>query len=182
MRLSFYWQQHRSIAINPYDKLSFAKAINEALIMPEQERISRWQDLERHVWGQTAQHWCTSFIESLSKGAVDVLNRPHTSPRLTGVAGQSPEFDITSALVPYRASSKRLLLIDLEGTLLPNTPKISHGFKHHLAEKIAHALVNLDTQLTQLASDPTNTVYIMSGAPPSEIDGLARRYPKLGWM
>lgn len=173
---------HRSIAINPYDKLAFARAINEALTMPESERISRWQDLERHVWAQTAQQWCTSFLESLSKGAPDVLARPQASPRLPGSTDLSPELDVQEALAVYKTCSKRLILLDLEGTLVHIKQRLTRRLTGHGHALMEQSLQGLDTHLKRLAGDPQNTVYVMSGAPPTELDDLAKQYPSIGWI
>lgn len=150
--------------------------------MPETERISRWQDLERHVWAQTAQHWCSSFLESLQKRTVDAFSRPQASPRLPGSTDVSPELDVDEALKAYKSSSKRLLLLDLEGTLVHMKHRLARRLTGHGHALMAHSLDGLDTHLMRLASDPLNTVYVMSGAPPAELDELAKKYPRLGWM
>lgn len=150
--------------------------------MPETERISRWQDLERHVWAQTAQYWCTSFLESLQKGAIDVLSRPHASPRLPGSTDLSPELDVDEAVAVYKTTSKRLILLDLEGTLVHTSGRLARRLRGHGHALMAQSLQGLDTHLIRLAKDPRNTVYVMSGAPPTELDDLAKQYPNLGWM
>lgn len=150
--------------------------------MPEMERMSRWQDLERHVWGQTAQHWCTSFLESLQKGAVDVFMRPQASPRLPGATEVSPELDVNEALEAYKSSKKRLILLDLEGTLVHAKHRLARRLTGRGHAAMANSLDGLDTHLNKLAADSQNTVYVMSGAPPVELDDLAKQYPHLGWM
>lgn len=150
--------------------------------MPETERIARWQDLERHVWAQTAQHWCTSFLESFQKGATDVLSRPQASPRLPGSTDVSPELDVDEALNVYKNASKRLILLDLEGTLVHIKHRLARRLTGHGHALMADSLEGLDTHLMRLASDSHNTVYVMTGAPPTELNDLAKQYPNLGWM
>lgn len=151
--------------------------------MSENERISRWQDLERHVWGQTAQHWCSTFLSTLQRGALDSRALPHASPRMSGSSGLPRKFDVKKALPTYSASKKRLILCDLEGTLIADTHHLARQIRSHGNGQIEALLDGeMAEALDTLALQVTNTVYIMSGRPPAELDPLVRLHPRLGWM
>ena len=178
--------QQRCIPINPYDKLQFARAINEALTMPEDEKISRWRDLERHVWSQTAQHWCTGFLHALQREAVDVKTRPVQSPREGGEQDSDlpPRFDAGEAVTAFSSSQKRLILLDLEGTLCSDDA-ISHKAADP-GENNEVSSFELKPEVTaclnKLASNPRNMIYIMSGRSSSSLEGLAQQLPSIGFV
>lgn len=174
--LSSFLQQ-RCLPINPYDKLQCARAINEALVMPEQEKISRWRDLERHVWSQTAQHWCTGFLHALQREVVDVKTKPQSASSQGGSHdGLPPVFKASAASAPFDASAKRLLLLDFEGTLC-------HDDLHASGQQ-GSALLDEETTavLSELAGNAKNTVYIMSGRSVGDLQDLARSLPKIGFV
>jgi trehalose 6-phosphate synthase/phosphatase len=52
-----------------------AEAIYEALIMDEEERTVRWQELYRHVTTNTAQYWVESFIGEVNRTHCDFKRR-----------------------------------------------------------------------------------------------------------
>ncbi|KAF5367337.1 hypothetical protein D9615_010280 [Tricholomella constricta] len=108
---SYSYSGFRScIAINPWDTRGTAAAINQALTMSDEEALTRWEDLHNHVTTQTAQAFVTSFLNRTLRAHAEDL-APNTE--LT----QVPRLDAPRVLPRYRHSRKRLLLVDLEGTL-----------------------------------------------------------------
>jgi len=55
-----------AIIVNPYDPDEVAEAINDALMMPGDERRSRWEALYATVSRDSAAAWCQRFLEELS--------------------------------------------------------------------------------------------------------------------
>ncbi|RDB18114.1 putative alpha,alpha-trehalose-phosphate synthase [UDP-forming] subunit [Hypsizygus marmoreus] len=105
---SYSYSGFRScIAINPWDTRGTAAAINQALTMSDDEALMRWEDLHNHVTTQTAQAFVTTFLTRCL--------RAHSEDLASGVA--VPIFDVARVLPRYRHSRKRLILVDLEGTL-----------------------------------------------------------------
>lgn len=155
--------------------------------MPEEERISRWRDLERHVWSQTAQHWCTGFVTALQREIVDVKTRPASSSA-AGSQSQPPEFDAQRAVWDYNLAQKRLLLIDFEDTLVPDvTHHRKHAKKGLLAQATEHdhrVLLDSETEqaLDKLSGDKKNTAYLMSGKAREDLAALVQRFPNLGFI
>lgn len=58
-----------ALIVNPYDADEVAEAIHEALVMPQDERRSRWEALYATVDRDSAAAWCQRFLEELSAKA-----------------------------------------------------------------------------------------------------------------
>lgn len=55
-----------AIIVNPYDPGEVAEAINDALVMPGDERRARWEALYATVNRDSAAAWCQRFLDELS--------------------------------------------------------------------------------------------------------------------
>lgn len=153
--------------------------------MSEDEKISRWRDLERHVWSQTAQHWCTGFLHALQREAVDVKTRPLHSPGAGEEAGSDlpPLFDADAAVKAFSTSQKRLILLDLEGTLCSDDA-ISHksgAASDNNAVQDFELTDSVLKALDKLCGSSKNMIYIMSGRSRSALESLASRFPAIGF-
>lgn len=152
------------IGINPWNTCQVAAAIYQALTMPEEEREQRWYDLHRTVVTQTAQHWITSVLSQ--------LERAHQQqPSAENVF--IPRLEIAQLVSEWRASRSRLILVDLEQTLVLEDPVEvhKHGFRPQ------PALVRL---LKRLTSDRRNYVYLLSGKGTVALDRIAAQVPEVG--
>jgi trehalose 6-phosphate synthase len=54
-----------ALMVNPHDPVDVAAALQKALIMPREERRSRWETMREPVFSTTAQSWCRSFLDVL---------------------------------------------------------------------------------------------------------------------
>ncbi|KAF9338243.1 hypothetical protein BG006_007728 [Podila minutissima] len=136
------------LRVNPWNYTEVAEAIHDALVMGEEEKTLRWNELKKHVCINTAQFWAQGFVSELIKVHGDVQRR---------YSIHIPLLDMQVVLPQYQAAKRRLLLLDYDGTLLPydrHTPLRSKG-KTSKEEMIR--------VVRELAQDPKNTVYIMSG-------------------
>lgn len=92
--------------------------------MPMEEARSRWEDLHNHVTTQTAQAFVTMFLNRVVRSNVE-HGRVHGSSFgvATGKAGEGEGGHVVPHLSPqlliskYKHSQRRLILVDLEGTL-----------------------------------------------------------------
>ncbi|WFD03389.1 hypothetical protein MOBT1_002078 [Malassezia obtusa] len=154
------------IGINPWNARQVAGAIHRALTMPQEEREQRWYDLHRTVVTQTAQHWITSVLSQ--------LERAHQrQPRFDSV--YIPRLEIAQLVSEWRAARSRLLLVDLEGTLVQEDVVHVHRHGFHPAPALVH-------RLQRLASDTRNYVYLLSGKGTRALDRLAERVPGVGFV
>ena len=56
-----------AMIVNPYDIEGTARALYEALHMPQKERREQWEGLMKDVRKHTAKAWCDTFLDSLEQ-------------------------------------------------------------------------------------------------------------------
>lgn len=127
--------------INPYDISSIASAIYQVLNTSDDTRCIDHKFNYQYVRTHTVQGWAKNFIADLSSS--NVLPRPSPAELL----------DSERVHKAYKKASKRVLLLDYDGTLVPlaGTP-----------EQASPTQNVLDT-LKKLTTDPKNVVYVVSG-------------------
>ena len=67
-------QMEGALIINPYDCQAMGNAVHRALIMPQEERIERWQTMMERISRESLTWWRESFIDALS--SVPRVNPP----------------------------------------------------------------------------------------------------------
>ncbi|KAG6899346.1 hypothetical protein C0993_011062 [Termitomyces sp. T159_Od127] len=191
---SYSYSGFRScIAIDPWDTRGTADAINQALTMSDDEARTRWEELHNHVTTQTAQAFVMTFLSRTLRAHSDDL-APHAEV-------QVPVLDLGRVVPRYRHSRKRLLLIDLEGTLWRRD--LSREGLSMMEDDYRRAAVPRDSEdaeaegeaekglvdvpeevvsvLEKLVGDMRNEVWLLSGL---RVQGLleriGRRVPRLG--
>ncbi|KAJ7139621.1 alpha,alpha-trehalose-phosphate synthase [Mycena epipterygia] len=168
---SYSYSGFRScIAINPWDTRGTASAINQALTMSEDEALSRWEDLHNHVTTQTGQAFVTTFLSRCL--------RSHTEQHLQSHEA-APTLDMHRVLPRYKHSSKRLLLMDFEGTLWMR-PKLTPGAPADNADA-DEGLERALEVLRRFAADRRNDVWLLSGLPVTGVLArIAKEVPRIG--
>ncbi|KAF0420413.1 glycosyltransferase family 20-domain-containing protein [Gigaspora margarita] len=149
-----------AIMVNPWDYSGVAKAINDALIMSNEEKQNKHLQLYRHVTVHTAQFWAKSFIKELVQ-CLTSSNQTNTTPSL----------DAQCLLTKYKQSKNRLLLFDYDGTLTPIVKTPSQAIP---PPEMLEAL-------QKLAEDPKNTVWIVSGRDQDVLEEWLGSIKKLGF-
>ena len=136
-----------AILVNPYHTDALAKAIYEALHMPEEERIERHTNMSEYVSKFTIQHWAENFVLELQEQEQEheLLTLAHPTAL--------PLLEKDGVVDTYRTASKRLIILGLLGTLI--------AFDAFRELRPIDDAVWKD--LLALASDPRNTVVIISG-------------------
>lgn len=150
------------LSVNPWDYRQCAEAIKTALEMEDPEKERRWKGLYKAVTHHTAEHWFTAFIERLDKVYDEQHRRDTTSV---------PRLSINALGQQYQESSRRLFILDYEGTLA------SWGSPTSIILTSPQRTIDV---LNDILSDSKNTVYVMSGRTPEELDQLFKRVPNLG--
>jgi trehalose 6-phosphate synthase/phosphatase len=147
-----------ALIINPVHTEDFARALEQALTMPDDEQIRRNEILQERLRRYDINRWADEFVQSMiSTQKTEAARRARL---LTGKA-------FTALLQQYRASSRRSLLLDYDGTLVPfaTEPKLAHPDKE---------LLDL---LSSLGSDTANEVVIISGRPRSDLEEWFGKLP-----
>lgn len=135
-----------SIRVNPSDRREVSKAIKQALTMPKKEQSVRLTSMQRRIARYTVQRWGQDFLDQLDSVTEDCSKS--STERLMPA-------DVTQIVESYLAGSKRLILLDYDGTL--------KSFTSSLTPELARpskALLNL---LTKIANTPNTKLCIVSG-------------------
>ncbi|KAG0231359.1 hypothetical protein BGW41_002225 [Actinomortierella wolfii] len=136
------------LRVNPWNCSEVATAIHDALTMSEEEKVLRWNELNKHVCTNTAQYWANAFVHELAKVHSDVQRRYQI---------HIPLLDMNKIVPIFKSAKRRLLFFDYDGTLIPydRQPIVrQHGQTSH---------ADMIQLVSRLASDPANIIYIMSG-------------------
>jgi trehalose 6-phosphate synthase/phosphatase len=140
-----------AIIVNPNNKEEIAKALKEALTMPNEEQGERNRIMQRRLQRYNVERWAHDFMESLS--LTKNLQQELSAKRLT--------HKIKRKLIgDSHKSKKRLIFLDYDGTLAP------------FAEKPEQAKPDkeLPTLLEALTKDSRNEVVIVSGRNKESLD------------
>jgi trehalose 6-phosphate synthase len=65
-------QMGAALLVNPYDTVGVARRIHEALYMPKEERIERWNALMRTLRNSDLDGWFNSFLGALQACSLPV--------------------------------------------------------------------------------------------------------------
>lgn len=151
-----------ALLVNPWDYRQCAEAIHTALSRDEQERQEVWTKLHQAVLQNSTHNWVKSFSETLSR----VWNE-QSSREIMAV----PRLQINKLEEMYHRSSRRLIIVDYEGTLA------SWGSPKSIIVTTPQRAI---TTLAELTEDPRNVVYVMSARMPEEMERLFRLVTGLG--
>lgn len=150
------------LSVNPWNYRQCAEAIKTALVMNEEEKKSRWNNLYKAVMHHTAEHWYKSFLKRLDKVYDEQNLRQATSV---------PRLSVNQLEKTYQISKKRLFILDYEGALVNwGSPK----------DTILTSPQRTLDVLNDVLQDERNIVYVMSDRRPEELDQLFKRVPNLG--
>jgi trehalose 6-phosphate synthase/phosphatase len=140
-----------ALLINPFNEERTASTIERALALDEDERRQRMKALHARVLRNNVFWWGDRFLTSLSEAVTERGRYIDTQPK------RLPPAEIQAA---YMNSSRRLLILDYDGTLIP--------FAHRPQQAVpASSAISL---LTALAADPKNCVALVSGRSAKDLD------------
>ena len=135
-----------ALIINPFHREDVAKALEQALTMPVEEQVRRNQILQERLRRYNVVRWADDFVQALlSTQKTEAARRARL---LTGKA-------YSNMIQQYRTATRRVLLLDYDGTLVPFAPE----------PRLALPDTELLETLAALGSDPANEVTIISGRP-----------------
>lgn len=139
-----------AIIVNPRDIESLVFALKQALTMRRRELMRRLKNMRKHLASHTVQDWAKDFIDALES---PIPGTPHLTYTLNRRLKQK-------LIKQYLLSSKRLLLLDYDGSLVP--------FKGNYSEaEPPKALINL---LKGLSEQPLNEIVLVSGRKLNDLD------------
>jgi trehalose 6-phosphate synthase/phosphatase len=147
-----------ALIINPFHREDFAKALEQALTMPVEEQIRRNKLLQERLQRYNVVRWADDFVQALlSTQKIEAARRARA---LTNKP-------LAALLQRYRATTRRAILLDYDGTLVPFAAE----------PRLAQPDADLLELLTALGSDPANELTIVSGRPRSTLENWFGRLP-----
>ncbi len=177
-----------SIHVNPWKLAEIAHAIECSLRMDVEEHRRRIKYDSEFVTRVTTQRWALAVLMDLKSVKKNVTHGQYSGAglglgfRLLGMDTGFYSLDTGAVAKAYRNSSCRLLVLDYGGTLV-SSDKNDNVKLFSLAKKAAKRNTpheDLINELTQLCSDPRNTVFVVSGKERGELIETLGSVPNLG--
>jgi trehalose 6-phosphate synthase/phosphatase len=133
-----------ALVINPNDVHEVAEKIRQGFEMSEEEQGIRMAAMQQRIAGYDVQAWAEDFIKGLNN--IKIRQQTFQEQFLD-------EFSRRRILDRFRASHKRLLLLDYDGTLVPFTG----------IPEMAKPEASLLKLLSNLGKRANTEVYLISG-------------------
>ncbi|KAK4518855.1 copper-binding transcription factor [Mucor velutinosus] len=132
-----------ALIVNPFDYAGVAKALNEALLMGPEDKLTRHTQLFNYVKEHSAAFWAKSFVKQLVESTKNFSLQSQSTPALN-----TEQF-----MDNYKKANKRLMFFDYDGTLTPivSVPTDAKPFPEMLE------------YIQDLCNDPRNEVWVVSG-------------------
>jgi len=163
-----------AIRVNPWNIEATAEGMNEAISMPEQEKQLRHEKHYRYVSSHDVAYWSRSFTQDLERACKDHFRRTCWGIGLGfgfRVVALDPNFtklNIDSIVNAYEISESRAILLDYDGTLVPQTS---------INKPPSPEVVSI---INTLCSDRRNIVFLVSGRDKDTLGEWFASCPKLG--
>ncbi|CAL1400836.1 unnamed protein product [Linum trigynum] len=146
-----------AIRVNPWNIESTAEAMNEAISMSDNEKQLRHEKHYRYVSSHDVAYWSRSFFQDLERACKDHFRRRCWGIGLSfgfRVVALDPNFrklSIDAIVSAYLRSKKRAILLDYDGTVMPQTS---------INKSPSQEVLSI---INTLSSDAKNTVFLVSG-------------------
>ncbi|MEZ0318577.1 MAG: bifunctional alpha,alpha-trehalose-phosphate synthase (UDP-forming)/trehalose-phosphatase [Pyrobaculum sp.] len=134
-----------ALIVNPNDESGVADAIKRALTMSEDEQCRRIKAMQERLRQHDVVKWAVDFIHTLFTARSD-----EAQARPTNLLTPA---DVEAVVQSFQSASRRLLLLDYDGTLLPHYPYAYQAVPDSELIKL----------LTSLAALPETHVAVVSG-------------------
>ena len=141
-----------AILINPNDTNQLVEAIDQALMMPEQEQVQHMTTMQNSLKLYNISHWVNLFMESLT--TIKEMQRSMQTRHLD-------ELSQEKMLKEFSKASERLIFLDYDGTLT--------GF--HSDPRDAKPDDELKDLMTRLVKEDKNIVVVISGRDKDTLGG-----------
>lgn len=145
-----------AILVNPWDIKGMADAMHKVLTLTPKESNQRWEKAFNHVKTHDATNWVTGFLTQLKKAYIE---------QQRGVPTVLPKLNVDAYSEKYKQAEKRLFVVDYEG----KSSVLVILIVETLVAWASGPGIVLTTQprvvsvVNDLAVDPRNIVYVMSG-------------------
>ena len=151
-----------ALQVNPYDEERSAQTVARALEMPEPERRQRMGVMYQRLLRNDVFEWGKRFLEGLRRAVAERDASGEACP---------PLLDLEELSAAWAQSTRRLVLLDYDGTLVPFASR----------PQDAAPPPKLLRRLTDLAADGQNIVAIVSGRSRVDLERWFDEVPGL-WL
>jgi trehalose 6-phosphate synthase/phosphatase len=132
-----------------------ADQIHKVLTMSPEESARRWEIAFNHVKTHDATNWVNGFLGELKDAYIE---------QQRGVPTVLPKLNVEAYSRPYTTSDRRLFVIDYEGirsvTILISGTLVAWASGPGIVLTTQPKVISI---LNDLAADPRNVVFVMSG-------------------
>ena len=143
-----------AILVNPYDIPQVAEAIDFALNMSIAEQRRRLKKMQKRISEYNIETWANDYLSELSIAVEANSSKPKNLSK----------DNIKKLLSDYKHSSKRLIMLDYDGTL--------RSFVSSPEEFLARPTAKVKKILKSLTKDKRNKVVIVSGRPKTTLENF----------
>lgn len=153
-----------AIRVNPWDIDAVAEALNLALTMPDAEKHLRHEKHYRYVSSHDVAYWARSFVQDLERACQNHYNKRcwgfglGLSFRVVSLSPSFRKLNVDYIASAYRRTSKRVIFLDYDGTIVPQTSM------NKCPSPEVFSVLNA------LCNDPKNTVFVVSGRGKTQLD------------
>jgi trehalose 6-phosphate synthase/phosphatase len=133
-----------ALIVNPNDRSEIASALKEALLMPVEDQKRRNASMQERLRRYDVVRWASDFVGNLAD--MKSIQEDFNAKLLT-------QKERNSFLRAYASSTRRLLLLDYDGTLVPFARR----------PQLAIPPPTLLSTLNRLSSDTQNSIVLISG-------------------
>mmetsp|Transcript_98530 Transcript_98530/g.274132 ORF Transcript_98530/g.274132 Transcript_98530/m.274132 type:complete len:819 (+) Transcript_98530:129-2585(+) len=155
-----------AIRVNPWNLQDTANAINEALEMPDEDKLALHNYAYQYVTEHTSQKWAETFLQSLQEACSDLMEVTAEVP---------PLLPYEELLTEWSDSAKRLIIIDLLECLVPARRGL--GMRGSRRPKTVSLPGELRQCLETIASSPSTTVVITTDKSRDVLASVAGNLP-----
>eukprot|EP00742_Colponemidia_sp_Colp-10_P008648 GILJ01009382.1.p1 GENE.GILJ01009382.1~~GILJ01009382.1.p1 ORF type:complete len:1037 (-),score=136.84 GILJ01009382.1:160-3270(-) len=156
------------LRVNPWNIEEVSSAMDRALTMPLQERTQRWQLDYHYVSMHSTLLWAENFLLDLKRARKKEEQFTYMGLgfglgyRVLGMGSDFLPLDPEEVSKSYRKSHNRVILLDHEGTLVPEGSSGATAAEHLSARGFGPSSTVLSC-LEAMCKDEKNTVFILSG-------------------
>ncbi|KAG0466954.1 hypothetical protein HPP92_018534 [Vanilla planifolia] len=146
-----------AIRVNPWNVEAVADAINLAITMPESEKQLRHDKHYKYVSSHDVSYWAKSFDQDLQRACKDHFMRRcwgigfGLNFRVVSLGLNFRKLSVEHIVSAYRRTSSRLILLDYDGTMMPQS-----SIDKTPSKKVIDVL-------NGLCLDEKNVVFLVSG-------------------
>ncbi|VAI29441.1 unnamed protein product [Triticum turgidum subsp. durum] len=118
-----------AIRVNPWNIDTTAEAMNESIALSENEKQLRHEKHYRYVCTHDVAYWSKSYIHDLERSCRDHFRRRCWGIglgfgfRVVALDRNFKKLTVDSIVADYKKSNSRVILLDYDGTLVPQTTR-----------------------------------------------------------